>query len=377
MLYECDEQGTRRRTGRHVCFRRRARGRRLRAQAGAEDRGRAGGRAAGDADDGRGVSIVQRRFRPARHRSHAALCVPHEGRGQALPGQGRLRRGLHQRRKRARGDATRAAAARFLAGPLLGATRHLRLPRLPARENRGARTARRGARAALRRLTRAMDESFADPAAVCATLAPLLLDDRRARIDAAAAARLGGLRRGIENLHEPHNGAAVLRSAEAFGIQRVDVIESVEPFRFSSTVTQGCEKWLDVVHHPTLADAVRALRADGFVLYAAVPGAAATVDDLDFGRPAAVMIGNEHAGLGGEAVAAADARFGVPMLGMTRSLNLSVAAALIVERAAQVRRRALGRPGDLDADAGLVLRARFYAASVRGADVILARATGR
>lgn len=224
----------------------------------------------------------------------------------------------------------------------------------------------------MRRLT-VPDEALADPAAVCATLAPLLLDERRARIDAAAQARLGGLRLTIENLHDPHNGAAVLRSAEAFGLQRVDLIESVEPFRFSSTVTQGCEKWLDVVRHATLPAAVAALRADGFALYAAVPGATMTVDDLDFGRPAAVMIGNEHDGLTGEAIAAADAVFAIPMPGMTRSLNLSVAAALIVERAAQQRRRAIGRAGDLDDAAVLALRARFYAASVRGADVVLAR----
>ena len=216
-------------------------------------------------------------------------------------------------------------------------------------------------------------DPFSDPAAVCATLAPLLLDERRARIDEAAAARLGGLRVVIENLHDPHNGAAVLRSAEAFGIQRVDVIESVEPFRFSSEVTQGCEKWLDVVRHPTLVDAVAALRADGFALYAAVPGTAVTVEDLDFSRPAAVMIGNEHAGLTDAAIGAADVVFGIPMAGMTRSLNLSVASALIAERAAQSRRRAIGRPGDLDDAAVLALRARFYAASVRGADVVLAR----
>src|SRR5881394_1092221 len=110
-----------------------------------------------------------------------------------------------------------------------------------------------------------------DPAQVCEALAPLLLDERRARIDAAAAARLGGLRIVIENLHDPHNGAAVLRSAEAFGIQRVDVIETTEPFRFSATVTQGCEKWLDVVRHATLGEAIAAIRADGFALYAAVP----------------------------------------------------------------------------------------------------------
>jgi tRNA (guanosine-2'-O-)-methyltransferase len=69
------------------------------------------------------------------------------------------------------------------------------------------------------------DTGALTPARVCAELAPLLLDERRARIDAAAASRLEGLRVVIENLHDPHNGAAVLRSAEAFGVQRVEVIE--------------------------------------------------------------------------------------------------------------------------------------------------------
>ena len=62
------------------------------------------------------------------------------------------------------------------------------------------------------------------------------------------------------------------------------------------------------------------------------------------------------------------------MPGMTRSLNLSVAAALIAERGADLRRKALGAATDLDEAAILALRARFYAASVRGADTVLARA---
>jgi tRNA (guanosine-2'-O-)-methyltransferase len=213
-----------------------------------------------------------------------------------------------------------------------------------------------------------------DPAFVCETLAPLLLDERRARIDAAIERRLAGLRLVIENLHDPHNGAAVLRSAEAFGVQRVEVIEAAERFRFSSTVTQGCEKWLDVVRHRDLGAAVSVLRQDGFALYASVPGATTTVEDLDFSRPAAVMVGNEHEGLSAAAIAAADARFGIPMCGMTQSLNLSVAAALIVERAAALRRRTLGGPGDFGAADALALRARFYVTSVRGAEVVLARA---
>jgi tRNA (guanosine-2'-O-)-methyltransferase len=217
------------------------------------------------------------------------------------------------------------------------------------------------------------DASPSDPATVCAALAPLLLDERRARIDAAVAARLGGLRIVIENLHDPHNGAAVLRSAEAFGIQRVDVIEATERFRFSSTVTQGCEKWLDVVRHPTLDAAIAALRRDDFVIYAAVPGAEASVEDLNFSRPAAVMVGNEHEGLTGAAIDAADRVFSIPMAGMTASLNLSVATALIAAQAAASRRRFLRAEGDLDEAARLALRARFYAASVRGADAVVSR----
>jgi tRNA (guanosine-2'-O-)-methyltransferase len=209
--------------------------------------------------------------------------------------------------------------------------------------------------------------------ATCAALGPLLLDGRRERIDEVIAARLGSLRVAIENLHDPHNGAAVLRSAEAFGIQRVDVAETREPFRFSPTVTQGCEKWLDIVRHPTQAAAVASLRGDGFAIYAAVPAADLTLDELDFTRPAAILVGNEQVGLSPEAMQTADACFRIPMVGMTRSLNLSVAAALIAERASERRRRVLGTPGDLDEATQLRLRARFYASSVRGADAVLAR----
>src|SRR6185295_934475 len=111
-----------------------------------------------------------------------------------------------------------------------------------------------------------------DPEAVCVALAPLLGDERRERIDAVIDARLGGLTVVIENLHDPRNGAAVLRSAEAFGIQTVHVVEAVERFRFSPAVSQGCEKWLDVERHPTFAAARATLGRAGFALYAAVPG---------------------------------------------------------------------------------------------------------
>lgn len=212
-----------------------------------------------------------------------------------------------------------------------------------------------------------------DPALVCRALEPFLVEGRRERIDAIIDARLGGLTLMIENLHDPHNGAAVLRSAEAFGIQTVHVVEAAEKFRFSSDVSQGCEKWLDIERHPTFAAGRARLHAAGFALYAAVPDTDTALQDLDFGRPAAIVIGNEHAGLSDAAIAGADARFTIPMAGMTRSLNLSVAAAVIAFHGSTRRRQVVGHPGDLDAGARLHLRARFYAASVRGAEQIVER----
>ena len=212
-----------------------------------------------------------------------------------------------------------------------------------------------------------------DPARVCEALTPLLAEERRQRIEAILEARLSGLAVMVENLHDPRNGAAVLRSCEAFGLQTVHVVEAAERFRFSSEVSQGCEKWMDVERHATFAAAQARLQANGFALYAAVPDGKVPLEALDFSRPAAIVVGNEHSGLTTGAIALADVPFAIPMAGMTRSLNLSVATALIVSYAAGRRRAALGRAGDLDDGERARLRARFYAASVRGADGVVAR----
>ena len=211
-----------------------------------------------------------------------------------------------------------------------------------------------------------------DPARVCATLAPLIADDRRARIDEVLAHRLGGLVLVLENLHDPHNGAAALRSCEAAGLQTIHAVEGTEPFRFSSKVTQGCERWLEIHRHKTTKQAVDALQ--GFRLAAAVPGADRTLADLDWSQPHALWIGNEHDGLTAAARASCDVAFSLPMTGMTRSLNLSVASALAVFEGATRRRAALGRPGDLDPTVQARLRARWYIEDVRGADAVLRRA---
>jgi tRNA (guanosine-2'-O-)-methyltransferase len=138
-------------------------------------------------------------------------------------------------------------------------------------------------------------------------------------------------------------------------------------------VTQGCEKWLDLVVDRDIDACAAALKARGYRLYAAVPGAPTPLEALDPLAPAAFLFGNEHAGLSPRAQALADERFRLPLHGLSQSVNLSVAAALTVYTHAARRRAALGRLGDLDEAALWGLRARYYARDVRGADAIVAR----
>jgi tRNA (guanosine-2'-O-)-methyltransferase len=210
-----------------------------------------------------------------------------------------------------------------------------------------------------------------DPALVVAALSPHLAEERRDKIDRVVASRLSGLVVVLENLHDPHNGGAALRSCEAIGLREVRVVGP--SFGFSERVTQGCDKWLDVMRNETIEGCVAELKARGFRLYAAVPGAPTALEDLDARAPAAFLVGNEHAGLSPTARAACDLEFTIPMRGFSQSVNLSVATALCVYTHAERRRRALGAPGDLDAAAALALRADYYRRDVRGADAIIRR----
>ncbi|HEX4458929.1 MAG TPA: RNA methyltransferase [Polyangia bacterium] len=197
-------------------------------------------------------------------------------------------------------------------------------------------------------------------------------DERREKLERVVASRLGGLVVVLEQLVDPHNGGAALRSCEANGVREVHVVGST--FGFSERVTQGCDKWLDIARDETIERCAGELKARGFKLYAAVPGAAVALEELDPLAPAAFLVGNERDGLTAAARAACDVEFAIPMHGFSQSVNLSVATALCVYTHASRRRRALGTIGDLDADARLRLLADYYWRDVRGAEAIVARA---
>jgi tRNA (guanosine-2'-O-)-methyltransferase len=143
-----------------------------------------------------------------------------------------------------------------------------------------------------------------------------------------------------EAVDDPHNQAAVLRTAEAFGVQDVYVVTGKAPFQPSPLVTRHADKWLTLYQKPDIITAIRDLQAKGYQVYASYLGEGTIpLSDIDVSRPTALLFGNEHSGVSQEALRAADATFMIPMYGFVQSFNISVAAALslydVTERARQ------------------------------------------
>ena len=204
------------------------------------------------------------------------------------------------------------------------------------------------------------------PAAdVARVLAPLVTEARLARMDAALARRTRSLVPVLEDLADPHNGAAVMRSADAFGCHEVHVVEDRHPFLVSHRVTRGTDRWLEVRRHPSTDACIAQLRARGYRIFVAAMDGAMSPEGLARVERAAVVFGNEHRGLSEAIREVADGTYAIPMVGFVESLNVSVASAITLYVASR------GRHGDLDQAARDEIRARWLLASVRDAERIV------
>lgn len=165
------------------------------------------------------------------------------------------------------------------------------------------------------------------------------------RLRQALDARLGRVACAIQAVHHRHNVSAILRTADALGVHRVDLVEG--HFVPNRGAARGAERWLDLRHHREPAAAIASLKTAGFRIYVAdldddsVPPERVPVD-----RPVCLWMGAELAGIDPAARAAADGVVQIPMYGLAQSLNVSVAAAMIL-RAVADRARAEGGRGAL------------------------------
>ncbi len=144
----------------------------------------------------------------------------------------------------------------------------------------------------------------------------------------------------IENVHDQHNASAILRSCDAFGVGRVALVYTNQVFpEISGGVAAQVQKWLQIDRFDSAEACVAALHSEGIKVYATqLTDDAQDYLGIDFTGPAAIVLGNEHAGCSVEMTALADGAIVVPMLGFAQSLNVSVAAAVLLAELARQRR---------------------------------------
>ena len=173
------------------------------------------------------------------------------------------------------------------------------------------------------------------------------------------------------------NVSAVMRTADAFGVQPFHAIDTASSYKHSRRTSQGAEKWLDRYRWKSVPDCVSFLRSAGYRIVAAhLDAGSVPIHEIDFSTPTAIAFGNKLEGLSPELLDAADLNAMIPISGFVQSFNISVAAGLCLYRARESRRDRLGRHGDLGDDDRDRLRAVFTMKSVRHHELLVARALG-
>jgi tRNA (guanosine-2'-O-)-methyltransferase len=166
--------------------------------------------------------------------------------------------------------------------------------------------------------------------------------NRNERVRQVLSCRQPDLSVVMENIHDHHNVAAILRSSDAVGVSRISLVYQEDQFpdfeKIGARSSAGTRKWLETFPYTSIESCFADLRRRGMKIYASrLDREAISLFDLDLTEPVALVFGNEAFGVSDEAVDRADGTFMIPMVGMVQSLNVSVATAVTLYEAFRQR----------------------------------------
>jgi tRNA (guanosine-2'-O-)-methyltransferase len=143
----------------------------------------------------------------------------------------------------------------------------------------------------------------------------------------------------MENIHDPHNVSAVLRSCDAAGVMEVQLIYTDVVFPdIGKKSSASAKKWVEVRQFKNVNECYKKLHEEGFSIYAThLEEKAESLYEINMTQKIAIVVGNEHNGVSQEAANSADGILQIPMFGMIQSLNVSVATAVILFEAVRQR----------------------------------------
>lgn len=167
--------------------------------------------------------------------------------------------------------------------------------------------------------------------------------ERTNRIHTVLNNRQPGLAVVMENVHDPHNISAVMRTCDAVGIQDIYVLNTIiaRHERYGPKSSSSAAKWLSVHTFDNVQECFNKLRASySRILTTHLGVDSVPVYDLNFTESIALVFGNEHDGVSEEVRQLSDGSFVIPQVGMIQSLNISVACAITIYEAYRQKKNA-------------------------------------
>jgi len=136
----------------------------------------------------------------------------------------------------------------------------------------------------------------------------------------------------VEDIYQLHNTSAILRSCDSFGIQDVHILEHRFNDRLDTQIAMGADKWLSMHKHESTETCLKHLKTKGYKIVATVPDdKAKSFQDIELNNKMALFFGTEKSGLSEGVIEQADEFITIPTTGFTKSLNVSVSAAIILQ----------------------------------------------
>lgn len=159
---------------------------------------------------------------------------------------------------------------------------------------------------------------------------------RKERIETVMNNRQKGIIVVLEDIHDPHNAAAIMRTCDALGIQNIwfifDKEKKYNPKKVGKASSSSANKWLDFQIFTSTQECLEKLKEETYnIIATAFTPTSTSLLTKKFGKEKiAILVGNEHAGLSEYAINNADEVIQIPMMGFVQSLNVSVATAIVL-----------------------------------------------
>ena len=206
-----------------------------------------------------------------------------------------------------------------------------------------------------------------------AYLETFVTEERKNRFEAVLAKRTRFITVATEDVFQMHNASAVIRSCDIFGIQEVHLIEERFGNRLDKNIAMGAQQWVDTFTYSKSQACLDTLRERGYAIVATTPlENSVSLSDFKLEQPVALFFGTEKEGLSDTVLEAADIRLRIPMHGFTKSLNISVSAAILLHHLTEQLHRS-EFPWGLTAEEKLKRRWDWMKKSINQVDEILER----